>query len=77
MFVIKFPNNFSNPARRKNRNPRARKAITINNGKLRPKKPLAIVIILNGKGVKPALKTIQIPQSLQYDSKLVNWLSKE
>ena len=64
MFIIKFPNNFNNPAKRKNRNPRARKAITTNNGKLRPKKPLAIVIILNGKGVKPALKTIQIPQSL-------------
>ena len=64
MFVKKFPNNFNNPAKRKNRNPRARKAIAINNARLRPKKPLAMVIILNGKGVKPALKTIQIPQSL-------------
>ena len=64
MFVIKFPNNFNNQARRKNRNPLAKKAITINSTKFKPKKPLAIVIILNGNGVKPALKTIQIPQSL-------------
>ena len=61
MFIIKFPNNFNNTAKRKKRNPRARKAITTNNGKLRPKKPLAIVIILNGKGVKPAPRTIHIP----------------
>ena len=33
----------------------------MNNGKLRLKKPLAIVINLKGKGVKPAPKTIHIP----------------
>ena len=62
--VIKLLNSFNNPAKRKNRKPRARNATTINNTKLRLNKPLAIVINLNGNGVNPAPKTIQIPYLL-------------
>ena len=60
-FFIKFPNNFNKPATRKKRNPRAKNATLINNGKLRLNKPLAIVINLKGKGVNPAPRTIKIP----------------
>ena len=62
--LIKFPNNFNNPARRKNLIPLPKNATKINKKKFKPKKPLAIVMNLKGKGVKPAPKTIQKPKLL-------------
>ena len=44
----------------------------MNKNKFRCKKPLAMVINLNGNGVKPAPNTTQTPYSLYKDSKLEN-----
>ena len=59
-----LPNNFIKAANIKKRKPRARNETHINKGKLRLNNPLAIVINLKGKGVKPAPKTIRKPYSL-------------
>ena len=72
---IKFPNNFNKPAKIKNRKPRANNALLINNDKLRLNRPLAIVINLKGKGVKPAPNTNQTPLLTYIVSKLKNWSS--
>ena len=47
----------------KNLNPLAIRDAKINIKILKPKKPLAIVINLNGKGVNPAPRTSHIPKS--------------
>ena len=62
--IIYSPNNFINPAKRKNLDPLANNETKINKTIFRLNKPLAIVINLKGKGVKPAPKTIQKPNSL-------------
>jgi len=62
--IIKSPNNFINPASKKNLRPLAKNATAINKKIFKPNNPLAIVINLKGNGVKPAPKTIQNPKSL-------------
>ena len=62
--IIYSPNNFINTAKRKNLDPMANNETKINKTIFRLNKPLAIVINLKGKGVKPAPKTIQKPNSL-------------
>ena len=69
-FEIILPNNFSKAAKRKNLNPRPIKAKRINKKIFKPNNPLAIVINLNGKGVKLAPNTIKQLYSLKFDSNL-------